>query len=106
MKNMKNFEKQAEQALKSLDNLQQVEANEFLHAKIMHRMQNIPDASPLYYNKLMVRLTGVLCLFICINVATFFVLTPAKTETPTQKQPTDAASFAQAYGLNTNLNSY
>ena len=104
MKNIKDFEKQAEQALNSLNNLQQVEANEFLHAKIMHRMQNRGEASPLYYNKLMVRLAAVLCLFICINGLSFFVLNQSKTTVT--KKPADVTVFAQAYGLNTNLNSY
>lgn len=105
MKNIKDFEEQADQALNSLNNLQQVEPNEFLHAKIMHRMQNAGQASPLYYNKLMVRLAAVLCLFVCINAVSFFVLTQSKATTVTQK-PANADSFAEAYGLNTNLNSY
>ncbi len=105
MKSKKDFENQAEQALNSLNNVQLVEANEFLHAKIMHRMQNQDQASPLYYNKVMVRLAAVLCLFICVNAVSFFALTPAKTKTVAQK-PADATAFAQAYGLNTNLNSY
>ena len=105
MKNIKDFEKRAEQALNSLDNLQQVEANEFLHSKIMYRMQNRGEASPLYYNKLMVRLAAVLCLFVCINAVSFFAINQNKTTTATQK-PANADSFAQAYGLNTNLNSY
>ena len=104
MKNIKDFETQAEQALNSLNNLQQVEANEFLHAKIMHRMQNTGEASPLYYNKLMVRLAAVLCLFICINAVSFFVLNQSKTTVT--KKPADITVFAQEYGLTTNLNSY
>ena len=104
MKNTKDFEKQAEQALNSLNNLQQVEPNEFLHAKILHRMQNQGEASPLYYNKLMVRLAAVLCLFICVNAVSFFALSPNKKQTVTQTANAD--SFAEAYGLNTNLNSY
>ena len=104
MKNIKDFEKQVGQALNSLDNLQQVEANEFLHAKIMHRMQNRGEASPLYYNKLMVRLAAVLCLFVCINAVSFFALN--QTKQTTVKKQAGADVFAQAYGLNTNLNSY
>lgn len=105
MKNIKDLEKQAEQALNSLNNLQQIEPNEFLHAKILHRMQNQGEATPLYYNKLMVRLTAVLCLFVCINVASFFALTQTNKTVTIKTQPS-ADAFAQAYGLNTNLNSY
>ena len=104
MKNKQELERQVEQTLNSLDNLQQLEANEFLHAKIINRMANKQALNP-SYNKLMVRLAAVLCLFICVNGISFFVL-KQKANTVNTKNYTGADAFAKAYGLDNNLNSY
>jgi hypothetical protein len=105
MKNIQGIEEQVQQTLNSLDNLQQLEANPFLHAKIVNRMANKQASIPIVYNKLMVRLAAVLCLFICINVVSFYVL-KQKTNTVNTKNYTGVDAFANAYGLNNNLNSY
>ncbi len=104
MKNIKDLEKQAEQALNSLNNLQQVDANEFLHAKVLHRMQSRQEVKPMVYNKLMVRLAAVLCLFVCINSISYIALMQKNTTTAKTSAGVDV--FAEAYGLNNNLNSY
>lgn len=103
MKNLKELEKQVDMALTSLDNLQQVEVTEFLHSKIIHRMQTRQE-TPLVYNKLMVRLAAVLCLLICINGVSYIALT--QTNTTATKKQSSADVFAEAYGLKNNLNSY
>jgi hypothetical protein len=104
MKNKQDLEKQAEQTLNSLDNLQQLEANEFLDAKILHRMQVMHHPPAITAQKLMLRLAGVLCLFIGLNITTYFVLKQPKHTTTKNINGVDA--FADAYGLNNNSNSY
>src|SRR5688572_19430319 len=110
MKNKQDLEKQAEQTLNSLDSLQQVEANEFLHAKILHRMQiksatnatNVLQGSHIIYQlpisaqTLMMRLVAVLCLFVCLNIATYIILKQPKQATT--KTINGADAFADAYG--------
>jgi hypothetical protein len=104
MKNIKDLEKQADQTLNSLDNLQPVEANEFLHTKVVHRMQSRQEAKPMVYNKLMVRLAAVLCLFVCINGISYIALRGKNITAVKTSAGVDV--FAEAYGLNNNLNSY
>jgi hypothetical protein len=105
MKNIQGLEDKVQQTLNSLNNLQQLEANEFLHAKILNRMANKQASPSMAYNKLMVRLVAVLCLFICVNGISFFVL-KQKSNTVNTKNYTGADAFANAYGLDNNLNSY
>ena|ERR1700761_7663858 len=103
MKNKQDIEQAAEQALNSLSNLQQVEANEYLHAKIVQRMQN-NKAAPMAYNRLMLQLAAVLILLIGVNAVSFYVLKQRSTNT--EKTTTGADAFAKAYNLNNNLDSY
>jgi hypothetical protein len=103
MKNKQDIEQAAEQALNSLNHMQQVEANEYLHAKIMQRMQN-NKVIPMAYNRLMLRLAAVLILLIGVNALSFYVL--KQRSTTTEKTTTGADAFAKAYNLNNNLDSY
>jgi len=106
MKNKQDLERKVEQTLNSLDNMQQLEANEFLHAKILHRMTGNNTNSA--YSKVMVRLAAVLCLLVCINCVSFLLLKQqtVTTKATAAKTTTGADAFAEAYGLNNNLNSY
>lgn len=108
MKNKQELDRKVEQTLRSLDNLQQLEANEFLYAKILHRMSgNNNTAIYINYSKVMVRLAAVLCLLVCINCISFFVLKQQPVTTKVTAAKTSGAdAFAEAYGLNNNLNSY
>jgi hypothetical protein len=103
MKNKQEIEQAIEQTLNSLNNLQQVEANEYLHAKIMQRMSN-NRAVPMVYTRLMLRLAAVLILLIGVNTVSFYVLKQRSTNT--EKTTTGADAFAKAYNLNNNLDSY
>jgi len=47
MKNQQEIERMAEQTLNSLNNLQQLEANEYLHAKIVQRMNTRAKVVPM-----------------------------------------------------------
>ena len=104
MKNKQDLEKQAERTLNSLDNLQQLEANEFLDAKILHSMQVVYHPPAVSVQKLMLRLVAVLCLFVGLNITTYLVLKQPKQATT--KNINGADAFADAYGLNSNSNSY
>jgi hypothetical protein len=104
MKKHQDIEKAVQQTLASLDNLQQLEANEYLFAKIKQRMGDPAKVAPIHYNRVMLRLAAVLALFIGINCASFYVL---KQHTSTNNIPkTGADAFAQDYNLNTNSDSY
>jgi hypothetical protein len=104
MKNNQDIEKAVQQTLNSLDNLQQLEANEFLYAKIKQRMDNTAKVVPMNYNRVMLRLAAVLILFIGINAISFYAL---KHNSANATQTTSGAnSFADAYNLNNNTDSY
>ncbi|MBC7400178.1 MAG: hypothetical protein H7289_09555 [Mucilaginibacter sp.] len=104
MKNNQDIEKAVQQTLNSLDSLQQLEANEYLYAKIKQRMDNTAKVVPMNYNRVMLRLAAVLILFIGINGVSFYVL---KHSSVHATQTTSGANaFADAYNLNKNTDSY
>jgi len=105
MKKHGDIEKLAEQTLNSLDGLQQVEANEYLYAKIKQRMQGSKEVVPLYGKRVMLRLVAVLVLFIGLNCISFYALKQQGSQT-TGPKSSSAEAFANAYGLNTNTDSY
>ena len=105
MKNQQEIEEMAEQTLKSLNNMQQLEANEYLHSKILQRMNDSSKVVPMAYNRVMLRLAAVLVLFIGLNVASFYMLKQS-SNTVTVKKAGTADAFADAYNLNNNLDSY
>jgi hypothetical protein len=105
MKNKQEIEHLTEATLNSLDNLQQVEANEFLYAKIRHRMQTSELHERASYNRLMVQLSVALCLFICINGASFYLFQHRQSKTA-ETNASAAAAFAEEYSLKDNSYSY
>ena len=105
MKKHGDIEKLAEQTLNSLDGLQQVEANEYLYAKIKLRMQESKEVMPMYGSRVMLRLAAVLVLFIGLNCISFYALKQQGAQTANPKS-NDVEAFANAYGLNTNTDSY
>lgn len=104
MSNRKEIEQLAEKALHSLDNLQQVEANDFLAAKAWQRIQNRRHGLSPAYNKLLLRLAVVLLMFVGINCVSFYVLSKKGTDTAATTTGVDA--FASAYGLNSSSGNY
>ena len=104
MKDRKEIEQLAEQALHSLDNLQQLEANDFLAAKVWQRMQTHRHSLPPAYNKLLFRLAVVLVMFVGINCVSFYMLT--KTSKTNTQAATGVDAFASAYGLSNNSDNY
>jgi hypothetical protein len=105
MKNQQEIEQKAEQTLNSLNNMQQLEANEYLHSKILQRMNDNRKVIPMAYNRVMLRLAAVLILFIGINAVSFYVLKQSGN-TVTVKKAATADAFADAYNLNNNVDSY
>ena len=104
MKNRKDIEQLAEQALHSLDNLQQLEANDFLAAKAWQRMQTNRHGLPAGYNKLLLRLAVVLLMFTGLNCVSFYVLSKKTANTTSTATGVDA--FASAYGLSNSSENY
>jgi hypothetical protein len=104
MKDRKEIEQRAEQALHSLDNLHQVDANDFLAAKAWQRMQNHRHGLPVGYNKLLLRLAVVLLMFTGINCVSFYVLSKKSANTASSVTGVDA--FANAYGLGNSSENY
>lgn len=99
-----NIDKAAEQALNSLNNLQQADANPFLYAKVKQRMEHRYKMATAEQKRVMLRLAAVLILFIGINGFCFFAL--KKQNTAKQPAQSGASAFAEAYQLNTDTESY
>jgi hypothetical protein len=104
MKDPRDIEQLAEQALHSLDNLQQVDANDFLAAKAWQRMQSHPHNISPVYNKLLLRLAVVLSMFVGINCVSFYVLSNKSVDKVSTANGVDA--FASAYGLSNSSGNY
>lgn len=84
MKTIREIEELADKTLTSLDNLQAVEANEYLYAKIKNRLlENRQNAAA--YTRLMLRLSLALILFSGINVASFYFLSARQHNAANQK---------------------
>ena len=105
MKKQQEIEQMAEQTLNRLNNVQQLEANEYLHSKILQRMNDSREVISMAYNRAMLRLAAVLVLFIGVNAVSFYLLKP-DGNTVTVKKAANADAFADAYNLNNNVDSY
>ena len=105
MKNKQEIERLTEATLNSLDNLQPVEANEFLYAKIRNRMLVKDQQERVGFNRLMVKLSVALGLFVCLNVASFYVFRHQENK-PVKATASTAAAFAREYSLNDNTYNY
>jgi len=110
---MKKTEQEIEaltnQALNSLDNVQPVEANAFLYAKVKNRLISQRQEAAARHTRLMFRLSAVLLMFIGINAGSFYAM--KKWQQPTAVKPekalTGAAAINAAYfGSDNNTYSY
>ena len=107
MKNKQELEKLAEMALTSLDNLQPVEANEFLYGKIANRIQMRQTLDRKTSQRLMLKLAVALVVFIGVNAASFYVLERQQHQAhPKAVVATGAAAFAQEYSLQNSSYNY
>jgi methionine synthase I (cobalamin-dependent) len=104
MRNYQDIETRANQTLNSLDNLQQVEAGEYLYTKIRQRMDDSANFVPGHNNnRVMLRLAAILIVFIGINCASLYDL---KHSAGNASNSSGADAFAKAYNLNANTDSY
>lgn len=94
MKAVREIEELTNQTLNSLDNLQPVEANEYLFAKIQNRMQQ-GKQNAMAYTRLMLRLSLALILFLGINVASFYFLNNSPKHIA--NKPKGITAFSEAY---------
>lgn len=104
MKNKQEIERQVEQTLNSLNNLQAAEGNEYLYSKIINRMQYNRQET-VKTNQLMLRLSLALALFVCVNGMSYYVLSSRASKSPNQSASGKSA-FADTYQLNGNDYSY
>jgi hypothetical protein len=105
MKNKQEIEQLTNATLNSLNKLQPVEANEFLYAKVMHKMQVNEQQERVTYSRLMVKLSVALGLFICLNGVSFYALQHQQNKTNKTTAATKAA-FAEEYSLKDNSYNY
>jgi len=105
MKSQQEIDRITESALSSLDNLQQVEANDFLYSKIINRMQMRGQQDRAAFRSLMMRLSFALVLFAGINVASFLVLEHQRNK-PQKPAKLNEAAFASEYSLTNNGYNY
>ncbi len=104
MNKQNKVEQLVEQTVSSLDNLQQLEPNDFLAAKAWHQMQNRNTSIPYRYNKLLFRLAAVLVVFVGINCFSFYIM---NSNSKKQTETTNGVNaFADAYGLNNYSENY
>lgn len=103
MKKSEDIEREAEQALNSLDNMQAAEANEFLYTRIKNRMEYNEAANFAHRKNVLLRLAVVLLLFVGINLLSFYKLNKPEKSKQTE---TGIEAFAKAYGLNINTDTY
>jgi hypothetical protein len=96
MKTPSEIEQLTNQVLNSLDNLQQVDANPYLYAKIINRMQHSRQNAAARKTRLMYGLTAALLLFVCVNVTSFYLLTRSKAHSST-KTTNGAAALRNEY---------
>lgn len=107
MKNKQDVEKLAKMTLTSLDNLQPVEANEFLYGKVINRMQMREALDRKTSRRLMLKLAVALVAFIGINAASFYVFERQQHKAhPKPAVVTGAAAFAQEYSLQNSSYNY
>jgi len=107
MNNKQEIEKLTEATLNSLNNLQHVEANEFLYAKVINRMRTNELKERVVYTRLMIKLSVALGLFICVNGVSYYLFErQSKGKTEVKITKSGAAAFAEEYSLNANSYNY
>jgi len=104
MKNIKDLEKLAEETLKSIDNIEAVEPNNFLFTRIQNRIENKTLATEKGKIKLMYSLTVALLIIFMLNIVSFKFLASKNTN---NSQPGNGISaIASDYNLNEDSNNY
>jgi len=105
MKNLKNAEKLAEEALKSIDNIQPAEVNDFIFTRIQNRIENNAKGYERVKLKSMHRLAAALLIIIAINIISVKYLVNKNTGN-NDRQTSGIDAFSNDYNLQENLNNY
>lgn len=105
MKNLKDAEKLAEETLKSIDNIQALEVNEFIFTRIQNHLEIKRNGYEKIKLKSMHRLAAALLLIITINIISVKYLANKSNSDSTQ-QTSGINAFASDYKLHENLNNY
>jgi hypothetical protein len=110
MRKPHEIEKLADDTLKSIDNLKQVEANNFIYTRIAAKLFHEPQKQHIRAVKVLSRLSAALLLFIGLNVLSFYFLSDSKEQPAKQVKATDktgvAEAFASEYHLTTSQYNY
>ena len=106
MKTKNEIERLAEETLKSIDHIQQVEANNFLFTRIESQMTADNYQPGFAAIKYLSRLSIALVLFIGLNTLTYYFLSDKVTEPVVKQKSTAAEALATEYNLSTNQYSY
>jgi hypothetical protein len=112
MRTKSEIEKLAYETLNSIGDIQQVEANPFLFAKIQARMEAATRKQNYIPVKTLSVLSATLLLFIGLNMASYFLLSGSSqqqasvTQQSTSKKTTVAEAFAKQYNLTTEQYNY
>jgi len=105
MKNKKEAEKLAEEALKSIDQIEAVEVNDFLFTRIQNRLDIKISGMESGKLRSLYRLAAMLVLFTAINLLSFDYLTTKSSNSNKQKSNTTYA-FAKEYNLSERAGNY
>ena len=105
MKSKHELEKLADDALRSIEGIEQVKANDILYGKIMNRMQARQTAERRDFSHLMLKLSLVLTLFVGINGLSFYLL-HKRSQSNGAKQVSGQAAFVREYSLQNNSYGY
>jgi len=106
MKNTNDAEKLAEDTLKSLDNIESADANDFIFTRIQNRLaakQQVPVKEKL---KLMYTLSAMLLFFIVVNIISFNYLSTNTNAVNTRQKTSGLSAFATDYNLDQNSYNY
>ncbi|RKR85601.1 hypothetical protein BDD43_5872 [Mucilaginibacter gracilis] len=105
MKTEKEITQQVEEALNSIDSLQQLEANNFLFGKIQNRL-HLKKQQQQREIKTMAKLSATLVIFIGLNLTSYYFLANSTPQPTPQQKTTAAQALATEYQLTTNTYNY
>lgn len=106
MKTQSEIERLAEETLKSIDHIQQVEANSFLFTRIESQMMMGSYQQNFAAIQFLSRLSIALVLFIGLNAATYYYLSGNEPTQTVKQKSTTAEALASEFNLSTNQYSY
>jgi len=105
MKNIKDAERLAEETLKSIDGIEQVEVNDYLFTRIQSRIEMRKAANEPVNLTYLYKLAATLLFFTCINIIAFNYLTN-KNQVNNNQKKNGIDAFAEDYSLNQNISNY